>query len=38
MAKAKSGMTKDQSEDFTKYNIEEILLAEVSITYILNSN
>jgi hypothetical protein len=38
MVKAKSGMTKDQSEDFSKYNIEELLLSEVSITYILNSN
>jgi hypothetical protein len=38
MTKAKSGMSKDESEDFTKYNIEEILLSEVSITYILNSN
>jgi hypothetical protein len=38
MTKAKSGLSKDDSEDFTKYNIEEILLSEVSITYILNSN
>jgi len=37
MVKAKSGMTKEASEDFTKYNIEELLLAEVSINYILNS-
>jgi|LauGreDrversion4_2_1035121.scaffolds.fasta_scaffold03048_1 hypothetical protein len=38
MTKAKSGLSKAESEDFTKYNIEELLLAEVSTTYILNSN
>ncbi len=38
MSKAKSGLSKDESEDFTKYNIEELLLSEVSNTYILNSN
>jgi len=28
MSKAKSGLSKDESEDFTKYNIEELLLSE----------
>jgi len=38
MVKAKSGLSKNESEDFSKYNIEELLLSEVSTTYILNSN